>query len=251
MSTYHIPVMLIESVEGLSIEQDGDYVDATFGGGGHSREILKRLGKGRLFAFDQDKDAAANVIDDERFFFIMHNFRFLKNFLRYYNVLKVDGILADLGVSSHDFDIAERGFSFRFNGDLDMRMNRSSGLDAAGIVNSYNETKLANLFREFGEIKNAGQLSGVIIKAREEKPITTTQQLRSIVEKCSPKGIENKYLAQVFQALRIEANNEIQVLREFLISSSEVLKKGGRLVVITYHSLEDQAGEKFYKVREL
>ncbi|VAW15294.1 16S rRNA (cytosine(1402)-N(4))-methyltransferase [hydrothermal vent metagenome] len=247
MSTYHIPVMLFESVDGLSIRPGGDYVDATFGGGGHSREILRRLNKGRLFAFDQDADAARNAINDDRFFFIMHNFRFLKNFLRYFEVQGVDGILGDLGVSSHDFDVAERGFSFRFEGKLDMRMNRQAKKSAATVVNEYSEEELKQVFRTYGEVRNAAKLAHEIVQARATGMVETTQQLRSVIDKCIPKSIENKYMAQVFQALRIEVNREMQALKEFLEASLEVLKPGGRLVMITYHSLEDRLVKNFMK----
>ncbi len=247
MSTYHIPVMLFESVDGLSIRPGGDYVDATFGGGGHSREILRRLNKGRLFAFDQDADAARNAIKDDRFFFIMHNFRFLKNFLRYFEVQSVDGILGDLGVSSHDFDVAERGFSFRFEGKLDMRMNRQAKKSAATVVNEYSEEELKQVFRTYGEVRNAAKLAREIVQARATGMVETTQQLRSVIDKCIPKSIENKYMAQVFQALRIEVNREMQALKEFLEASLEVLKPGGRLVMITYHSLEDRLVKNFMK----
>ncbi|NOY95305.1 MAG: 16S rRNA (cytosine(1402)-N(4))-methyltransferase RsmH [Chlorobi bacterium] len=247
MSTYHIPVMLFESVDGLSIRSGGDYVDATFGGGGHSREILRRLNKGRLFAFDQDADAARNAIKDDRFFFIMHNFRFLKNFLRYFEVQSVDGILGDLGVSSHDFDVAERGFSFRFEGKLDMRMNRQAKKSAATVVNEYSEEELKQVFRTYGEVRNAAKLAREIVQARATGMVETTQQLRSVIDKCIPKSIENKYMAQVFQALRIEVNREMQALKEFLEASLEVLKPGGRLVMITYHSLEDRLVKNFMK----
>lgn len=244
---YHIPVLLNESVNGLEIKENGDYVDVTFGGGGHSREIFSRLKSGRLFAFDQDEDAAANVIHDDRFFFIRHNFKYIRNFLKYYQVEKVDGILADLGVSSHDFDVAERGFSFRFDGDLDMRMNRDSSQTAADIVNSYPEIQLRTIFREYGEIDNAGRLARQLAEARTSKPIKTIEQFREAIAPCVPRLQESKYLAKVFQALRIETNKEMDVLREFLEQSIELLKPGGRLVVITYHSLEDRMVKNFIR----
>lgn len=244
---YHVPVLLNESVGGLEIKADGDYVDVTFGGGGHSREIFSRLKTGRLFAFDQDEDAAANVIDSERFFFIRHNFKYIRNFLRYYGLEQVDGILADLGVSSHDFDVAERGFSFRFDGDLDMRMNRDALQTAADLVNSYSEDQLRQVFRDYGEIDNAGRLAKQLVSARSETPVKTIAQFREAIAPCVPKFQESKYLAKVFQALRIETNHEMDVLNEFLEQSIELLKPGGRLVVITYHSLEDRMVKNFIK----
>lgn len=244
---YHVPVLLNESVNGLEIKANGDYVDVTFGGGGHSREIFSRLKAGRLFAFDQDEDAAANVIHDERFYFIRHNFKYIRNFLKYYNVGQVDGILADLGVSSHDFDVAERGFSFRFDGDLDMRMNRDASQSAADIVNSFTEDQLRTIFREYGEIDNAGRLARQLVSARNAKPVKTIEQFKEAIAPCVPKFQESKYLAKVFQALRIETNKEMDVLHEFLKQSIELLKPGGRLVVITYHSLEDRMVKNFIK----
>ena len=244
---YHVPVLLTESVDGLEIKANGDYVDVTFGGGGHSREIFSRLKTGRLFAFDQDEDAAANVIHDERFFFIRHNFKYIRNFLKYYEVEQVDGILADLGVSSHDFDVAERGFSFRFDGDLDMRMNRDSSESAADIVNTFTEDQLRTMFREYGEIDNAGRLAKQLVSARNAKPVKTIEQFKEAIAPCVPKFQESKYLAKVFQALRIETNKEMDVLHEFLEQSIQLLKPGGRLVVITYHSLEDRMVKNFIK----
>ncbi|RKD86090.1 16S rRNA (cytosine(1402)-N(4))-methyltransferase RsmH [Mangrovibacterium diazotrophicum] len=244
---YHIPVLLNESIEGLNIQGDGDYVDVTFGGGGHSREILKNLKSGRLFGFDQDEDAAANAFDDERFIFIRHNFKYIRNFLRYKGVDQVDGILADLGVSSHDFDVAERGFSFRFSGDLDMRMNRNSSKTAADIVNSSSEEDLIRIFKDYGEVENARRLVRQILSARQVKPIRTIDQFKEAIAPCVPKKTETKYLAKVFQALRIETNGELDVLKDFLEQSMELLKPGGRLVVITYHSLEDRLVKNFIK----
>lgn len=208
---YHIPVLLSESVNGLDIKSYGDYVDVTFGGGGHSREIFSKLETGRLFAFDQDEDAAANIIQNDRFFFIRHNFKYIRNFLKHYGVEQVDGILADLGVSSHDFDVAERGFSFRFDGDLDMRMNRDSSITAADIVNSYSEDELRRVFREYGEIDNAGRLAKQLVSARSNKPVKTIGEFRDVIAHCVPKALESKYLAKVFQALRIETNFELTV----------------------------------------
>ena len=222
-------------------------IDATFGGGGHSRLILDCLGGGRLFAFDQDDDAAGNAIEDDRLFFIKHNFRYAKNFLRYFDVEQVDAVFADLGVSSHDFDVPERGFSFRFDGKLDMRMNQSATLDAAKVVNEYGENELKSIFRLYGEIKNAGRLVAEIVKARAQRAITTTTQLKEIASQCAPRATENRYLAQVFQALRIEVNEEIEVLKDFLEASLDLLKPGGRLVIITYHSLEDRLCKNFMK----
>lgn len=244
---YHIPVLLTESVDGLEIKANGDYVDVTFGGGGHSRKIFSRLKSGRLFAFDQDEDAAANIIHDERFFFIRHNFKYIRNFLKYYNVDQVDGILADLGVSSHDFDVAERGFSFRFDGDLDMRMNRNASQSAADIVNTFTEDQLRTVFREYGEIDNAGRLAKQLVQARGASPVKTIAQFKEAIAPCVPKLQESKYLAKVFQALRIETNREMDVLHEFLEQSIQLLKPGGRLVVITYHSLEDRMVKNFIK----
>lgn len=244
---YHKPVLLNESINGLEIKANGDYVDVTFGGGGHSREIFSRLASGRLFAFDQDQDAAANIIHDDRFFFIRHNFKYLRNFLKYYQVDQVDGILADLGVSSHDFDVAERGFSFRFDGDLDMRMNRDASQTAADVVNSYTEEQLRQIFREYGEIDNAGRLARELVASRNTQPIQTIEQFIAAIASCTPKFQESKYLAKVFQALRIETNREMDVLHEFLEQSIELLKPGGRLVVITYHSLEDRMVKNFIR----
>jgi len=248
---YHVPVLLKEAVSGLEIKADGDYVDVTFGGGGHSREIFNHLVTGRLFAFDQDEDAAAHIIHDDRFFFIRHNFKYIRNFLKYYNVDQVDGILADLGVSSHDFDVAERGFSFRFDGNLDMRMNRDSEQTAADVVNSYPEDQLRTIFREYGEIDNAGRLAKQLVAARNIKPITTIEQFKESIYPCVPRMQESKYLAKVFQALRIETNKEMEVLQEFLEQSIQLLKPGGRLVVITYHSLEDRMVKNFFRSGDL
>jgi len=237
---YHNPVLLHESILGLNIIPDGIYVDTTFGGGGHARAILKKMEGGKLFAFDQDKDALANTPVDERFTLINQNFRYLKNFLRLHNIEQVDGILADLGVSSHQFDTGERGFSTRFDAPLDMRMNQLQELDAAVVVNTYSLRDLTHIFRKYGELKNAFQITKAIITAREIEPIKTTEQLRSIVEKSFPGHSKNKFLAMVFQALRIEVNDEMAALKEMLLQSLEILKPGGRLVVISYHSLEDR-----------
>lgn len=244
---YHIPVMPEESLQGLNLSPGSVVVDATYGGGGHSQLILKEIGDGRLFAFDQDEDAAGNVINDDRLFFIRHNFRYLKNFLRYYDVDEVDAVFADLGVSSHDFDVAERGFSFRYEGDLDMRMNRNATIDASHVVNNSTEEELRFIFRMYGEITNTGRLVGEIIKERMNHPIQTTTHLKDVALRCAPGGAENKYLAQVFQALRLEVNKELEALKEFLQASLDVLKPGGRLVIITYHSLEDRLCKNFLK----
>jgi len=246
MSNYHTPVMLNECIEGLNIRPDGTYVDVTFGGGGHSREILKRLGEdGVLLAFDQDADAQQNVIDDDRFVFVDQNFRYLKNFTRLHNALPVDGILADLGVSSYQFDQAERGFSIRFDAELDMRMNQSSPLSAKQVVNNYTEAELHRIFGIYGEIQNAKSLANTIVVARLTAPIITVADLKNAISARIPKGKENKYLAQVFQALRIEVNQELEALKDFLIQTADVLVSGGRLVVMSYHSLEDRLVKNF------
>jgi 16S rRNA (cytosine1402-N4)-methyltransferase len=247
LEVYHIPVLADESVRGMNLFPGADVVDATYGGGGHSKLIIDQLTSGRLFAFDQDEDAAANALNDKRLYFIRHNFRYIKNFLNYYGVEQVDAIFADLGVSSHDFDVAERGFSFRFEGLLDMRMNQSAKTDAAKIINEYSEEQLELVFRMFGEIKNSRNLASVICRKRNEAHIKTTTQLKEVVAECTPRSIENKYLAQVFQALRIEVNDEMDALQEFLMASLQLLKPGGRLVVITYHSLEDRICKNFMK----
>lgn len=245
---YHNPVLLIESVDGLNIKENGVYVDVTFGGGGHSKEILKRLGKdGRLYAFDQDEDALANAIEDERFTLINENFRFLKQFLKFYGILKVDGILADFGVSSHQFNEAERGFSIRFNADLDMRMSKNNKLSAYEVINSYSQEKLAKVFFEYGELRNAVAISKTIVDSRVETPIKTTDQLKTVLQRFLPKMKENKILAQIYQAVRIEVNQEIEVLKEFLLQTPEMLDKGGRLSLMSYHSLEDRLVKRFIR----
>lgn len=245
---YHIPVMLNESVDGLNIKPDGVYVDVTFGGGGHSRRILECLGEnGRLYAFDQDEDAAKNVIDDSRFTFIQQNFRYMKNFIQLYCGGKVDGIIADLGVSSYQFDTPEKGFSTRFNGRLDMRMNQNSAVDAASVVNTYDVSSLASVFSRYGELRNAMSIADAISRYREIKQIETTDELKESVSRFLPKGSENKVLAQIFQALRIEVNEEMKVLEIFLSQCAEVLNPGGRLVVLSYHSLEDRLVKNFMK----
>lgn len=245
---YHIPVLLNESVDALNVKPDGVYVDATFGGGGHSRRILECLGEnGRLYSFDQDEDAAKNVVDDKRFTFIQQNFRYMKNFVQLYCGGKVDGILADLGVSSYQFDTPEKGFSIRYNGRLDMRMNQNSAVDAANIVNTYDVSSLASVFSRYGELKNAMSIANAISMSREIKPIETTDELKSAVARFLPKGSENKVLAQIFQALRIEVNEEMKVLEVFLNQCADVLNPGGRLVVLSYHSLEDRLVKNFMK----
>ncbi len=244
--SYHDPVLLFESVDGLKIKPDGIYVDVTFGGGGHSKEILKRLGdQGRLFAFDQDTDALENEIQDERFVLINENFRFIGRFLRFYGVKKVDGILADLGVSSHQFDSAARGFSTRFDAELDMRMNISDAVSAYEVVNKYKEEELAQVLFQYGELRNSRALSREIVKAREDSPIKTSFQLKEVLQKFLPKPKEHKILAQIFQAIRIEVNQEMEVLKEFLLQTPDLLNEEGRLSVISYHSLEDRLVKRF------
>jgi 16S rRNA (cytosine1402-N4)-methyltransferase len=240
-TAYHVPVLLNESIDGLNIKSDGIYVDVTFGGGGHSREILRRLGpKGRLYGFDQDSDAEGNIPDDERFTFVRSNFRYLKNWMRYYEVEKIDGLLADLGVSSHHFDDETRGFSFRWDSPLDMRMNKRAGVTAADFINKAEEEKIADVLYLYGEIRQARRIASQIVKARSEKPLLTTGDLLKVVQPLMPHNREKKDLARVFQALRIEINHEMDALKEMLLAASEVLAEGGRLSVITYHSLEDR-----------
>ncbi|ESU20161.1 S-adenosyl-methyltransferase MraW [Flavobacterium cauense R2A-7] len=240
--------MLKETVDGLDIKPDGIYVDVTFGGGGHSREIMRRLGpNGRLFAFDQDTDALANAIDDERFTLINENFRYIKRFLRFYGVKEVDGILGDLGVSSHQFDVAERGFSTRFDAELDMRMNQNDAISAYNVVNEYEESELRRIFADYGELTTAKGLAYAIVQARAEHPIKNTEQLKQVLSRFLPAHKSNKILAQIYQAIRIEVNQEMEVLKEFLEQSLEVLKPGGRLSVISYHSLEDRLVKRFMK----
>lgn len=241
-------MLLHESVDGLNIKHDGVYVDVTFGGGGHSREILKRLGdEGRLFAFDQDEDALQNAIDDGRFQLINQNFRYLKQFLKFYGIRKVDGILADFGVSSHQFDEAERGFSIRFNADLDMRMNRNNELSAYEVVNTYSQEDLASVLYQYGELRNARAMAKTIEASRSDAPIRTTDELKAVLAGFLPKMKENKILAQIYQAIRIEVNQEIEVLKEFLLQVPDMLEKGGRLSMISYHSLEDRLVKRFIR----
>ncbi|MFD1630213.1 16S rRNA (cytosine(1402)-N(4))-methyltransferase RsmH [Pseudopedobacter beijingensis] len=245
-NVYHVPVMLQECIDALNIKPGGVYVDVTFGGGGHSREIIKQLdGDGVLVAFDQDVDAQKNKIDDDRFVFVDQNFRYLKNNLRMEGLVPVDGILADLGVSSHQFDVPERGFSIRFDGELDMRMDQDGDLTARKVVNTYVEEELHKIFGLYGEIQNAKTLAKTIVTARLNEEIVTVEDLKKVISRLIPRNKENKYLAQVFQALRIEVNQEMEVLREFLMQAAEVLKPGGRLVVMSYHSLEDRLVKNF------
>ena len=247
-SAYHIPVLLEESIDGMNLRPKGIYVDVTFGGGGHSKGILHRGDSSiRLFSFDQDEDAERNIVNDDRFTFIRSNFRYLYNFLRYHGIEQVDGILADLGVSSHHFDDSERGFSFRFDGNLDMRMNKRSGKTAADIVNTYDEERLADIFYLYGELKNSRKLASTIVKARNRKAIVSIGDFLEIVKPLFGREREKKELAKVFQALRIEVNQEMEALKEMLLSAIEVLKPGGRLVVITYHSLEDRMVKNIMK----
>jgi len=244
---YHVPVLLKESVEGLNIKPGGTYLDLTFGGGGHSAEILKHLKNGKLIAFDQDDDAIANTLKDERFLLINSNFRFFKNYLRYNGIVKVDGILADLGISSHHIDMPERGFSFMHDAVLDMRMSQKSSISAREVINSYPKEKLIRIFSEYGEVPNAGKLASVIIRQREGTMIERTIQFRESIAECIQPKAEYKYLAKVFQALRIEVNNEKDALEEMLLQTTAILNPGGRLVIITYHSLEDRLVKNFLK----
>lgn len=247
-TTYHIPVLLKQSVDGMDIQPNGTYVDVTFGGGGHSREILSRLKDGgRLLSFDQDEDAEQNIPADPHFTFVRSNFRYLHNFLRYHGVESVDAVLADLGVSSHHFDDGERGFSFRSDGPLDMRMNKRAGMTAADIVNSYEEERLANIFYLYGELKNSRKLASILVKARSKEKISTIGQFLDLVKPLFGKEREKKELAKVFQALRIEVNQEMEALKEMLQAATETLRPGGRLVVITYHSLEDRMVKNMMK----
>jgi len=244
--SYHDPVLLFESVDGLNIKPDGIYVDVTFGGGGHSTEILKRLdANGRLFAFDQDADALNNEIQDERFVLINENFRFISRFLRFHGVKKVDGILADLGVSSHQFDSADRGFSTRFDAELDMRMNANDTLSAFDVVNKYPEEELSQVLYQYGELRNSRAIAKEIVQARNQDPIRTSFQLKEVLKRFLPKAKEHKILAQIFQAIRIEVNQEMQVLKEFLLQTEDLLNVGGRLSVISYHSLEDRLVKRY------
>ncbi len=251
-AVYHVPALLRECIDGLDIKPDGTYVDVTFGGGGHSRAIIAGLGdKGRLFSFDQDMDAYANRIDDPRFTFVHSNFRFLRNFMRYYGVEKADGIMADLGVSFHHFDTAERGFSFRADAPLDMRMNRDGALDANTVLNTYSDTDLGRVLTVYGDLRRPGPIVKAILRARANGKIATTGQLLDVIRPAVNPRQEKKELAQVFQALRIEVNGEMQALADFLQASTKVLRPGGRLVVLTYHSLEDRMVKNFLKTGNL
>lgn len=244
---YHIPVLLRESVDGLNIQPNGIYVDVTFGGGGHSREILNRLQGGKLIVFDQDEDAYANRPNDDRLIFVRHNFRYLKNFLTYLGIDKVDGVLGDLGVSSHHFDTAERGFSFRFEGKLDMRMNYSAGITAADVLNTYSDIDLMRIFRLYGEVDSPGKMVREIVTVRETKPFETIEELKAAAVKFVPSRDQTKQLAKVFQALRIEVNHEMAALTDMLHQCSDVVKEGGRISIISYHSLEDRLVKNFIK----
>jgi 16S rRNA (cytosine1402-N4)-methyltransferase len=244
---YHNPVMLKECIGGLNINPEGVYADVTFGGGGHSRAILAQLTTGHLYAFDQDEDAAANAFDDERFTFIPQNFKYFKNFIQLYHGGKIDGVIADLGVSSHQFDTPEKGFSTRFDGPLDMRMSQTTPNDAATVVNTYDHAALTRILRLYGEMQQPQLVASDIIMARETEPIETTEQLKAAVQRRLPRGKENKVLAQLFQALRIEVNQELDALTAFLTQCPDVLKPGGRLVVMSYHSLEDRLVKNFMK----
>ncbi|WP_281764705.1 16S rRNA (cytosine(1402)-N(4))-methyltransferase RsmH [Neptunitalea lumnitzerae] len=247
-NTYHNPVLLKETVDGLNIKEDGVYVDVTFGGGGHSREILKRLGKnGRLIGFDQDEDALANVPDDDRFTLVEQNFRHIKRFLRFHGIKQVDGVLGDFGVSSHQFDVPERGFSIRFDGDLDMRMNQQSDVSASTVVNEYDEADLRMVLSTYGELKSAYGMAKAIVAARKNESIKTSEDLKRVLAKFLPKFKDNKVLAQIYQAIRIEVNQEMDVLKEFLMQMPEVVKPGGRISLISYHSLEDRLVKRFIR----
>lgn len=246
--SYHVPALLMETVDGLNIKSNGIYVDATFGGGGHSREIMRRLGKdGRLLAFDQDMDAYTNKIEDNRFVFVHANFCYLQNFLHYHNIEEIDGLLADLGVSSHHFDDETRGFSFRFGGELDMRMNRSAALKASDILNGYAEDKLADIFYVYGEMRNARLIARAVVRERMVAPIDTVQRFLEVLKPFVGKDKEKKDLARIFQALRIEVNDEMDTLRKLLEDAVKVLKPGGRIAILTYHSLEDRLVKNFFK----
>ncbi|PCJ97372.1 MAG: 16S rRNA (cytosine(1402)-N(4))-methyltransferase [Flavobacteriaceae bacterium] len=245
---YHSPVLLKETVDGLNIKKDGVYVDVTFGGGGHSKEILKRLGSdGKLYAFDQDEDAMKNALNDERFTLINENFRYITQFLKFYGIREIDGILADFGVSSHQFDKAERGFSTRFDANLDMRMSKKNSVSAYEIVNTYSYEALRKVFFEYGDLRNANALAKTIVEQREEMPIKTTEELKKVLQRFLPNFKERKILAQIYQAIRIEVNQEIQVIKEFLLQTSKLLNEGGRISVLSYHSLEDRLVKRFIR----
>jgi len=245
---YHKPALLKETIDGLSLQPSGTYVDVTFGGGGHSSEILKRLSsQGKLFAFDQDPEAADNVMEDDRLTFIQQNFSFLKNFLKMYRAIPVDGVLADFGVSFHQFDQAERGFSFRFSGPLDMRMDKKRPLTAAKVLNEYEKSQLLYILKNYGELRNAQKVADKIVAHRENHAFETIDDLKNLLQEMVPEKVQHKFLAQVFQAIRIEVNEELKVIEQFLEQSAEVLKEGGRVAVITYHSLEDRLVKNFFR----
>jgi len=247
MTTYHTPVLLHESIEGLNVKPGGVYVDVTFGGGGHSQEILNRLKTGKLVAFDQDPDAEKNKIDHPGFIFCNGNFKFLRNFLKYEGITRIDGLLADLGVSSHHFDTVERGFTFQGDSPLDMRMNPLANLTASEILNQYTEDHLRHIFRDYGEVENANRLASMIVSKRDSKAFSTSSQFIEAIKPCIPRGVENKYMAKVYQALRIEVNRELESLKSMLSQCVDLMPEGGRLVVITYHSLEDRIVKNFVK----
>lgn len=247
-TNYHSPVLLKESVDGLDIQGNGIYVDVTFGGGGHSREILKRLGpEGKLVAFDQDEEALANAPKDPRFIILQENFRYIRQFLKFYGIVQVNGILADFGVSSHQFDSPQRGFSTRFDGELDMRMNRTDKRSAYKVINTYPQESLKRLFKEYGELRNAGAIATVLLQCRKKGPIKTTGSMVEAIKHLAPRGKEHKMMAQVFQAIRIEVNEELDAIREFLVQTTELLPVGGRLSIISYHSLEDRLVKRFMR----
>ena len=247
MSKYHTPALFNECIDALAIKPSGNYVDVTYGSGAHSRGIFDKLTTGHLIAFDQDSDALKNLFEDERFHFAHHNFRYITNFLKYFGFPEVDGIIADLGVSSHQFDVAGRGFSFRFAGDLDMRMNQNADKTAAEILNTYPADNLRNIFSKYGEIQNSGKLSRIIVQKRSDKEFKEIETFIDAIKDCIPRKSENKYLAKIFQALRIEVNSELDALQDFLLKTPDIIKKGGRLVVITYHSLEDRLVKNFIR----
>lgn len=248
---YHIPIMFAQCIEGLNIKPNGIYVDATFGGGGHSRGILDHLTTGKLIAFDQDEDAQVNIIDDERFIFVHHNFKYLKNFLKYHGYEQVDGILADLGVSSHHFDAEERGFSYRFDSELDMRMNRENPFSAKDVLNKYELKELTRIFKEYGELTNAYKLAQLIVLYRNSTQIKTTGDLFEAIKEATPKNNEYKLYSKLFQALRIEVNKELEVLERFLVQATKTLKTGGRFAIITFHSLEDRMVKNFFRTGKI
>ena len=249
--TYHVPVLLNESIGGLNISPEGVYLDLTYGGGGHSREILKKINNGRLIGFDQDADAESNVLDDDRFIFVKSDFRYLKNFMRYYKFSKVDGIIADLGISSHQINVAYRGFSFRSDASIDMRMNTSSKFSASDLLREYTQKDLIRVLREYGEISNAKKLAEIIVNYRKKCEIKSTGQLVELIKPCAPERIRNKYMAKVFQALRYEVTGEINSLKKMILQLPEIIKTGGRVVIISYNSIEDKLVKNFFKYGRL